>query len=566
MACQVPEWYNCYMDEEREESGSNESDIRRPIQFEAFGTRREAVDREPNLTNLKYTGKTEASINHPERNEDAIAHIAQDGIAMVLDGVGGLSSGDRASRAARSVIVARLKSIPLNADPDIAKRVISDALVEASAKVLNEVPGAGSTAVVAKFVEIRGERRVIIGSVGDSRAYILREGILSQITEDDNSVIGISPEEKRVIDQKLSMIGTQQNLDALNERELGYWNTRNEISQMLGDKDPIPKPHIYQVALRGGDKIILTSDGVHDNLNYGDIEVIVNDPYCMAENLVSYAKHRSIDDRNIRHKPDDISAIVVEVEASPVSAVFRSRNSEQKEFERLTALKEASDREYANLHPGDNLPIIDAIVTSVHKRKVIPRKLLAVAATGLAVAGGVALYAKSDIGKQAQVQQQNQTDQGGDRLENRPQDGQWGQTKTEVTATSVPKATSTLTPPEIIMPPGMDKKIWDTLVVDEKKALAARIRSIRGEQSQDAQARSDQAMQDSVKITQQINRNQQSSASWWSFIPLVGGALVSGLVGWRIWGFYEGLIKRSRGDQLSEAEAKKLEDRDMFTR
>lgn len=272
------------------------------------------ASREPNLTNLKYTGKSEASINHPERNEDSIAHNAQYGIAMVLDGVGGLHGGDRASQAARNVIAAWLKSIPLNSDPDIAKTGISAALIESSAKVLNEVPGAGSTAVVAKFLEIRGERRVIIGSVGDSRAYILRGGGLKQITEDDSSVTGIPLEEKRAIDQKLAMVETQQNLDALSQRELGYWKTRNMISQMLGDKDATPKPHIYQIALQSGDKIILTSDGVHDNLSHGEIERIAKGQQDVAEELVKHSKIRSADNGHIRHKPDDISAVVVEIE------------------------------------------------------------------------------------------------------------------------------------------------------------------------------------------------------------------------------------------------------------
>lgn len=274
--------------------------------------------REPNLSILKYTGKSEASIRHPERNEDSIAHSEQDGMAMVLDGVGGLHGGDKASKAARNVIAARLKSIPLNADSDIAKIGVRDALVEASASVLAEVPGAGSTAVVAKFLVIRGERRVIIGSVGDSRAYILRGGALRQITEDDSSIIGLPLEEKRALDQKLALIETQQDLSALNQRERGYWDTRNVISQMLGDKYASPLPHIYQVVLQSGDKIILTSDGVHDNLSHREMERIARGQQeDIAEELVKHAKVISADDKHVRHKPDDISAVVVEGEAIP---------------------------------------------------------------------------------------------------------------------------------------------------------------------------------------------------------------------------------------------------------
>lgn len=232
------------------------------------------VSREPNLPNLKFSGKSEASIKHPERNEDAIGYNAQHGIAMVLDGVGGLHGGGRASRVARDIIATRLKPIPISADPDTAKREIGSALVEASTRVLAEVPGAGATAVVAKFLEVMGERRVIIGSVGDSRAYILRGGVLRQITEDDSTTAGLPLEERKALDQKLAFVETQQDLAALNQRERGYWHTRNVILEMLGDKYGVSKPHVYQIALQKGDKIILTTDGIHDNLTHREIEYI----------------------------------------------------------------------------------------------------------------------------------------------------------------------------------------------------------------------------------------------------------------------------------------------------
>lgn len=294
------------------------------------------VSREPNLPNLRYTGKSEASISHPERNEDAIGYNAQHGIAMVLDGVGGLHGGDRASRAARDVIAARLKPIPISTDPDTAKGEIGNALIEASTRVLAEVPGAGATAVVAKFLEVMGERRVIIGSVGDSRAYILRGGVLRQITEDDSTTAGLPLEERRVLDQKLALVETQQDIATLNQRERGYWHTRNVILQMLGDKNGTPKPHVYQVALQSGDKVILTSDGVHDNLSHREMEQIAKEQPEAAEELVRHAKARSADNRHTRHKPDDISAVVVDVEPEKPPVADRIEENKVRKLDRIS--------------------------------------------------------------------------------------------------------------------------------------------------------------------------------------------------------------------------------------
>ena len=294
------------------------------------------VSREPNLPNLRYTGKAEASISHPERNEDAIGYNAQHGIAMVLDGVGGLHGGDRASRVARDIIAAQLKLIPISSDPDTAKRGIGDALVEASTRVLAEVPGAGATAVVAKFLEIKGERRVIIGSVGDSRAYLLRGGVLRQITEDDSTTASLPLEEKRALDQKLASVETPQDLAALNQKERGYWHTRNVILEMLGNKNGTSRPHVYQIALQKSDKIILTTDGIHDNLSHREMERIAKEQPEVAEELVKHAKARSADNRHTRHKPDDISAVVVDVEQEKPSAADRIEGNQVRKLDRIS--------------------------------------------------------------------------------------------------------------------------------------------------------------------------------------------------------------------------------------
>lgn len=280
----------------------------------------------PKDLGLKFSGKSVPSTEHPQRNEDRIAHSAPFGFAMVLDGVGGLQNGDKASSTARDQIARRLREIPQNADPETAKRKMADALMEASTVVATKVLEGQTTATVVKFIEGGGVKRAIVGHVGDSRAYISREGRLIQITEDDNilSATGLTLPEKKALGQKLDAVETQQGYAGLTPQERTYFDRRNEISGALGEKQPL-KPHIYHVALQGDDKVILTSDGVHDNLSQKEIEMIIAsqrageevdkvNPPDLASMLTEQALRRSKQKgSHIRAKPDDISAVVIDV-------------------------------------------------------------------------------------------------------------------------------------------------------------------------------------------------------------------------------------------------------------
>lgn len=270
----------------------------------------------PKELGLKFSGRSVPSIEHTQRNEDKIAHSAPGGFAMVLDGVGGLQKGDIASQVARDQIARKLREIPQNADPETTKRKMTDILMEASTVVATNVPEGQTTATVIKFIESGGVKRAIVGHVGDSRAYILREGRLIQITEDDSilSTTRLTLPEKKALGQKLDAVEKQQDLAKLTPQERSYFDNRNFISKALGEKEP-PQPHIYHVALKDGDRILLTSDGIHDNLSQREIEQIIkNNAANLPEVLTTQALQRSTEKgRHVRAKTDDISALVVEV-------------------------------------------------------------------------------------------------------------------------------------------------------------------------------------------------------------------------------------------------------------
>src|SRR3990172_356301 len=89
----------------------------------------------PKELSIKISGKSEASIEHPDINEDSIAFDEKAGFAMVLDGMGGLNAGDEASKTARDVIVKRISRIRENMDPVKAQQEMSMAFGDASVNV-----------------------------------------------------------------------------------------------------------------------------------------------------------------------------------------------------------------------------------------------------------------------------------------------------------------------------------------------------------------------------------------------------------------------------------------------
>ncbi len=262
---------------------------------------------------MKFFAKSVPSVAHPQINEDLFLADPKLQIAAVFDGVGGLSHGEKASSIAAKSITQSLKEIPQNTKPKDIKNLLEKALIEASNKIVQQYSECATVATVAKFVKNDRQTITLIGHVGDSRAYLFHQGKLVQITQDDNLVLesGLLKEVIERINQRLEQLDSEEAFKLLTPQEKKYFLSRNIITQVLGDKRP-PSPHIYKVILEKDDKLILTSDGVHDNLTRSEIENIVN-TYSknLAEALVDKAYNRSKQD-NIRAKPDDISAVVVD--------------------------------------------------------------------------------------------------------------------------------------------------------------------------------------------------------------------------------------------------------------
>ena len=250
--------------------------------------------------NLSFYSMSIPSIEHPDRNEDSIAYDAKGSWAAVLDGLGGTKAGKEASNKALEIIKLRLDD--WNQDDDFkVEEKLKTIVEEASLAVSREVPDGLTTAVVTKIVSLDNQKIFFISSVGDSRVYLFRKATLTKITHDDSII------PKRIAEKLENATSHSE----LNELEGKAFLLRSIVTQSVGQLEAL-EVHSYSVIATAGDKFILTTDGVHDNLTFREIEEVVGYRGDVAKLLIEKAKKRSKED-HLRSKPDDISAVVIEV-------------------------------------------------------------------------------------------------------------------------------------------------------------------------------------------------------------------------------------------------------------
>jgi len=284
---------------------------------------------------LTIVGKSEASPEHPNHNEDSFFILGRKAVG-VFDGVGGMESGEKAATDACNFILEKLKTIQ---EPSF----LSDVLTEANAKLAENYERSGTT---ASIVFLEGDKPTVV-NVGDSRVYHLkiREGKLSQITLDDNQIRKMYPDEQKARAMQLKLNNTT-NLGALSEQELMLFSKRNVITQCLGSGEIAPR--IYTIEnFAPGDIILVCTDGISDNLTDLQIQEILlhhqNSPQDAVNHLIEKAEEISKlgKERNPRSKKDDMTAVVIKAEeseskqkAGPGETVRESLSKQEKEEQR----------------------------------------------------------------------------------------------------------------------------------------------------------------------------------------------------------------------------------------
>ena len=265
---------------------------------------------------LKVSFASISSDKHPERNEDTVLADQENGTFAIFDGIGGHAAGETASRLAAAVVREGLKGEPTPSAVETALLQANKAVFEKSQEDLG-LKGMGTTASVVKISPTpEGEWKAYLGNVGDSRIYLYRGRELRPLTLDDNFFLALankSPEETFKLQEALDRVSSEADAHRLGfEDRNHYYRQTSRITQALGSERTAIKPHPSTIDLQPGDRLLITSDGIHDNLTTAEmLGVLSASP--SAEALMRAAQVRSRQEEHIRHKKDDMTAVLVEI-------------------------------------------------------------------------------------------------------------------------------------------------------------------------------------------------------------------------------------------------------------
>lgn len=181
-----------------------------------------------------------------------------------------------------------------------------------------------TTASIAKLIERPdGGTDMVYGHVGDSRIYVLKkDGKIEQVTKDQGGFeeaikpeIGIlTKEEADTLEQATDPKILEQKFgkDRAKDLQKFFPQLRRSVTQGLGLTEKI-SPQIGVVKLEAGERVLFTSDGVHDNLTNQEIEQLLKGGSSAeaAQKIVAAAMARTAEG-TMRSKRDDKTAVVLE--------------------------------------------------------------------------------------------------------------------------------------------------------------------------------------------------------------------------------------------------------------
>ena len=195
-------------------------------------------------------------------NEDSVAIEIDAALAVLADGMGGYNAGEVASQMVTSFIQAELGRWLVEAsvqasDADV-RRAMDICVDNANRAIFNaananpQYAGMGTTLVLAVF----RDTRLLIGHVGDSRAYRMRTGRLQQITRDH------------------SLLQEQIDAGLITAEQAAFSANKNLVTRAVGVEDTVLL-ETHQHDILPGDVYLLCSDGLSDMLDDATIAQVM---------------------------------------------------------------------------------------------------------------------------------------------------------------------------------------------------------------------------------------------------------------------------------------------------
>lgn len=230
-----------------------------------------------------------------ETNEDSCAYIKlKDDVYLLIvaDGMGGHSAGEVASKIAVNSITDFFRSnFDYDKKLDDIKKLVEESILKANMDIYqnsiinSKYSGMGTTVTLALIYK----DIMIVGHVGDSRAYLYKRGQLEKVTSDHSLVA------------ELVKNGTITEIEALHHPQ------KNIITRALGVDENI-KIDIEVQKIEEGNKILLCTDGLSNMIYDDEIEERLKNYKDIEE-----AAHDMVDTANNRGGFDNITVVIAEV-------------------------------------------------------------------------------------------------------------------------------------------------------------------------------------------------------------------------------------------------------------
>ncbi len=228
-------------------------------------------------------------------NEDSVAVDDASGLIVLADGMGGYNAGEVASGMATSFIKTELgrwlTEASDNASDTDVRRAMDICVDNANRAIFNaansnpQCAGMGTTLVVGVF----REGRLLMGHVGDSRAYRWRAGRLTQITHDH------------------SLLQEQIDSGLITAEQAAFSSNKNLVTRAVGVEDTVLlETHLHDVL--PGDLYLLCSDGLSDMLDDENIAQLLQTSDALSEVAAAL-----VDAANEAGGKDNISVVLARV-------------------------------------------------------------------------------------------------------------------------------------------------------------------------------------------------------------------------------------------------------------
>ena len=235
-------------------------------------------------------------------NEDSVAVDDVGALVVLADGMGGYNAGEVASDMATSFIKSELgrwlAEASQNASDTDVRRAMDICVDNANRAIFNaansnpKYAGMGTTLVVGVF----RDGRLLMGHVGDSRAYRLRGGHMAQITHDH------------------SLLQEQIDSGLITPEQAAFSANKNLVTRAIGVEDTVLlETHLHDVL--PGDTYLLCSDGLSDMLDDESIAQLL-----MGSEALTEIATALVDAANDAGGKDNISVVLARVRGPAGSA------------------------------------------------------------------------------------------------------------------------------------------------------------------------------------------------------------------------------------------------------